>query len=109
MTLRNAFEDLATEPTLEDNIAFNDGEVLAEQSGANAVVSFIFSAPVHLVVIESFGDGLVSRADPYGGIPTSSLGIPCRHEVPLYLPIITTTVDVYIPSGASVNVWGFRR
>lgn len=96
----------ATQPVSDD---FDDGQALAEQTGAGAVLTFTFASSVNLVVVESAGDGFVSRADPFGGTPTADLGVPCRHEVPTYLPVTTSEVKVYAPAGTSVNVWGFRR
>lgn len=87
---------------------FDGGQVLAEQTGAGAVLTFTFSAPVNLVVVEA--SGLIdARADPFGGTPTATLGIPCRDETPVYLPIITSSVKVWAGVGVAVNVWGFRR
>lgn len=88
---------------------FGGGEALAEQAGAGAVLTFAFSAPVQLAVVESFGSGLVSRADPFGGTPSVAAGVPCRHEAAVFLPVTTSAVRVFAPTGASVNVWGYRR
>lgn len=132
MPLRNAFENLSTEskqdallaavagldpltdvqlraapPSVRDDYLF--GEVLAEQSGANDVLTFTFSTPVQLVVVESKGVGLVSRANPFGATPSQSLGWPCRDEIPNYFPVITSSVLVYAPNGTTVNVIGYRR
>lgn len=88
---------------------YTDGEVLAEQSGADGVLTFTFSETVHLAVVESFGSGLVSRADPFGGTPTDTLGWPCRHEIPTFFPVGTAAVKVYAPTGTAINVIGYRR
>lgn len=88
---------------------FTSGEILAQQNGANAVLTFTFSAPVNEVYVDLIGDTLVGRADPFGGTPSSVLGIPCYDKVTRKLSIITTTVRVYAPTGATVNVFGFRR
>lgn len=88
---------------------YTGGEVLAQQAGAGAVLTFTFASEVQLAVVESSGALLVSRADPFGGIPAAALGIPCRDEVPVYLPVAVTVVRVFAPVGANVNVWGFRR
>lgn len=85
------------------------GEVLAQQTGAAAVLTFTFASAVQLVVVESAGEDLVSRADPFGGTPSATLGIPCRDQVPTYLPATATVVKVYAPTDAAVNVWGYRR
>lgn len=88
---------------------FSGGEILAQQNGANAVLTFNFSSAVHRVFVESSGVGLTSRADPFGGTPTSTTGIPCRDEDVLEIKVTTTIVRVYAPTGAIVNVWGLRR
>lgn len=88
---------------------YSDGEVLAEVSGSNGVETITFTSAVNLLVAESAGEDLVSRLDPFGGTPTSSLGVPCRDEVPVYMPVTATTVKAYVPTGATLNVWGYRR
>jgi len=85
------------------------GECLADQVGAGAVLTFTFASPVHLVVVESSGDTLTARADPFGGTPTAALGVPCHHEAPVYLPVMTSTVQVFAPAGTTISVEGFRR
>lgn len=90
-----------------DNYA--SGEVLATQIGAAAVITFNFSSPVNLVVVESDGASLVSRADPFGGLPSASAGIPCRHQIPQTMKVTTSVVRVFAPLTANITVWGFRR
>lgn len=85
---------------------FTDGEVLADQSGADDVLIFTFSNPVDLIWVRS--DNGDSRADPFGGIPTGTLGIICEDGVPNPMTIRTDTVRVYSPNGATVNMWGYR-
>lgn len=85
------------------------GEVLASQTGADAVITFNFSSIVHSVTVESDGYGLVSRADPFGGTPSSTLGIPCRHQIPQIMKVTTDVVRVFAPTSANITVWGFRR
>jgi hypothetical protein len=88
---------------------YANGEVLATQIGANAVITFNFSFPVNYLTVESDGYGLVARADPFGGTPSSTLGVPCRHQTPQSFKIITDVVRVYAPTSANITVWGFRR
>lgn len=86
---------------------FQSGEVLASQAGADGVLTFTFATTMHMVVVEA--DGLVEAyADPFGGTPASGTGIPCRDEVPVHLPVVTSSVKVYAPTGTTVHVWGFR-
>lgn len=90
-------------------VEFTSGEILAEQNGANAVLTFTFASPVNEVHVDLIGDGLVGRIDPFGGTPSSTLGIPCYDKITKKLSIVTTTVRIYAPTGATVNVFGFRR
>jgi len=105
--LQRSFDEAHT--TLRVGDDYLSGEIRPQQTGANDVLTFTFTSEVELIVVESEGSGTVSRADPFGGTPTSLLGIPCRHEVPIYMPIRTTQVKVWSPIGAYVNVYGFRR
>lgn len=102
---------LATDhPDIDTADDYDGGEVLAEQAGAGNVLTFTFSAPVQLVVVEAESPGMqVARADPFGGEPDATTGIPCRSEVPVYMPITTTEVKVWAPGGTTVNCWGYRR
>lgn len=84
---------------------YTDGEVLADQSG-EGVRTFTFASPVDQVWIRL--DGGDGRADPFGGTPSSSVGIICEDGIPMPVPVRATTVEVYVPNGASANVWGFR-
>lgn len=88
---------------------YSDGEVLATQVGADAVITFNFSSPVNLVTVESDGYGLISRANPFGGVPSSTAGIPCRHQIPQIMKVTTDVVRVFAPTTANITVWGFRR
>lgn len=131
MPLQNAFAGLATEPTLAsifgavdqvegklDTILaglkvhddYQAGEVLADQTGAAAVLTFTFAAAVNLVVVDANGATTdIARADPFGATPTATQGIPCRDEVPTFMPVTTTVVKVYAPTGMVVSVYGYRR
>lgn len=88
---------------------FDGGQVLEDQAGAGAVLTFTFSSPVNLVVMESSGAALVARADPFGGTPDTDTGIPLRHETPTYAPVITSSVKVFAPIGTTISVYGYRR
>ena len=88
---------------------YQTGEILADIAGAGAVEDFIFTASVNMVIMESVGANLVSRADPFGGVPTSALGIRLTDLTPTYVPVVTTQVKVFIPVGASVMIYGLRR
>lgn len=88
---------------------YQTGEILADQSGAGAVLTFTFASAVQLVVLESVGANLTSRANPFGGTPTASLGVPLRDSTPTYLPVETSTVRVFAPSGTTVHCYGLRR
>jgi hypothetical protein len=85
---------------------YTGGQVLADQTGAAAVLTFTFSNPMDLVWIRS--DGGDSRADPFGGTPSASLGIICEDGIPTPLTVRATTVKVYAPVGATVNAVGYR-
>ena len=84
------------------------GEVLADQDGADAVLTFHFGAAVTTVWLLARGtDGAVVRADPYGGTPTDAVGIPVEVGIPFPLTTPpTTSVAVWAPSGVTVTVWG---
>lgn len=98
---------LQAEPVMDD---FQAGEVLPDQVGTEGISTFTFSSPVNLVVIDASGaETDVARADPFGGMPTQSLGIPCRNETPTFLPVITTQVRVWAPDGMVMSVYGYRR
>lgn len=135
MALRNAFELISTaakQPALgtagtpsadvitvqgrtgmtavKSSDDFQGGEVLADQTGAAAVLTFTFSAAVQLVVVS--GNGIATdfaRVDPFGGTPSATLGIPCGDEVPTFIPVTATVVRVFAPTGMVITVWGFRR
>jgi hypothetical protein len=81
--------------------------VLEDQIGAGAVLTFTFSRPVDYVWIVGQGASTdVARADPFGGTPTATRGIPCFDETPMAVMITTKVVKVFTPSGMTVSVWG---
>lgn len=86
--------------------AFSAGEVLLDQAGADGVLTFSFTQPVDLIWVRSVGG--VSRADPFGGTPTASIGVYCADDEPAPLTVSTDALKVYAPSGATVSVWGYR-
>lgn len=89
---------------------YQSGECLADQTGAGAVLTFTFTSPVQLVVVDANGAATdVARADPFGGTPTASLGVPCRDEAGAYMPVSTSVVRVFAPVGMIVSVVGYRR
>ena len=98
----------ASAPAVRDD--YSGGEVLADQTGAAAVLTFNFASAVQLVVVHGDGaDGELARADPFGGTPSAVLGIPCGSEIPTYLPVTTSSVKVFAPASMVVSVWGYRR
>lgn len=88
---------------------YQTGEILADQSGAGAVLTFTFTNQQSMVVVHSVGANLVSRADPFGGTPSSTLGVRCDDGVPVYMPVQTSSVKVFAPTGTTVTVYGLRR
>jgi hypothetical protein len=51
----------------------------------------------------------VCRADPFGGTPTASSGIPVYNQAATPLLVNTSAVRVFAPSGQTVTVWGYSR
>lgn len=88
---------------------YQSGEVLADQVGAGAVLTFTFATPVNLVVVHARGENLTARANPFGGVPSASSGVVCGDDVPTYLPVVTATVRVFAPTGMTISVHGYRR
>lgn len=87
---------------------YPNGEVLADQVGAGAVLTFTFSNPMNLIWVLSSGTTLVSRCDPFGGIPDASLGIYCEDGIPVPVTVTATTIKVFAPIGTTVRVYGYR-
>lgn len=89
---------------------YASGEILTDQTAAGAALTFTFSSAVQLLYVQiktSLGTGS-GRADPFGGTPTASLGIPCDDGVPQAIPVQATSVKVFATAGATVSVWGYR-
>lgn len=95
--------------TVKDDYAA--GEILADQVGSAGVLTFTFSSPVHLVWVTDIGAGTanISRADPYGGTPTATSGIPVLNGSPTPLMQTTSSVKVWAPVGSTISVYGCRR
>ncbi len=87
------------------------GEVLPDQIGAGAVLTFTFSAAVQLVLVHAYSATAtdLARVDPFGGTPSASAGIRALNDVPTFIPVTATVVKVYAPTGMEVSVSGFRR
>jgi hypothetical protein len=89
---------------------YQSGEILDDQTGASGVLTFTFASAVHLVVVDANGAATdIARADPFGGTPTGTRGIPCRDEVPTFMPVIATVVKVWAPTNMVVSCYGYRR
>lgn len=88
---------------------FSTGQILADQAGAGAVLTFTFSSPVNLVWVTDSGAVTtnVSRADPFGGTPSATLGIPVLNAAPTPLTVTTSSVKVYAPAGTTISVHGY--
>lgn len=89
---------------------YQSGETLPDQTGSGGVLTFTFSSPVHLVVVDASGTATdIARADPFGGTPTSSQGVVCRDETPTFIPVQTSSIKIFAPTGMLVSVVGYRR
>ncbi len=104
---RYADVNASNELTVADD--YQAGECLDDQTGAGAVLTFTFAAPVSMVVVEAVGADQTARVDPFGGTPTATKGLRAGDAVPLYLPVVCTSVKVFAPSAMVVSLSGFRR
>lgn len=86
---------------------FSSGEILPEQNGTDTVLTFTFSQTMQCVFVDCNGEDVIARIDPFGGTPTSTLGIPCYGNIKLDL--ICNIVRVWAPTGSIINVWGLKR
>lgn len=128
MSLVNEFGELNLEATQKDVLAkleamrvllastddFPAGEVLPDQTGSNSVLTFTFSADVHTIwvyAIDANDDTAAGevRTDPFGGVPTATLGIPVAFGGGFPIPVITGEVKIYAGDGVRVTVYGNRR
>ncbi len=91
---------------LDTRDSYTGGESLPDQAGAGAVLLFTFAARVDLVWVRV--DGGTGRADPFGGVPSSSAGVVCDDGVPQPLTVACVSLRVWAPAGATVAVWGYR-
>lgn len=83
---------------------------LADQAGANAVLSFNFPINVSLIVIEGVGAGLTARASVGVAVtPTASFGLLVHDSSPIYVPVWTSVVRVWTPTGMTVTVAGYLQ
>lgn len=92
--------------------SFKGGEILAEQAGAGAALTFTFSDYVDRVCVNCRDVetvALVCHADPFGGTPTNTLGMAMQRNTTYELPVRTKTIKVFAPSLSTVCVWGYRR
>lgn len=81
---------------------------LADQAGANSVLTFSFGAvAIDMVIVVSQGTGLVARAD-VTGTPSATTGVPCFDSAPSYIPCVPANgvVSVYAPNGTTISVIG---
>lgn len=90
------------------------GEILADQTGAGAALTFTFAADVQTVWVYAVDPADLTasgevRVDPFGGTPTASLGIPVPLGGGFPVPVVTDSVKVYAASGIRVTVYGNRR
>lgn len=93
---------------------FPTGEILADQTGAGAALTFTFAAPVQALWVYAVDPADLTasgevRADPFGGTPTASLGIPVPFGGSFPIPVTTSSVKVFAASGIRVSVYGNRR
>lgn len=84
------------------------GQILADQAGADGVLTFTFSSTMDEVFVHSAG--AATRADPLGGTPAASTGIPCPSGTIVAMRVRTSSVKIYASSSATaVSVWGFKH
>jgi len=88
---------------------YTTGELLNDQVGASAVLTFTFSAPVVSFWVAVQGTTGTCKIDHYGGTPSATRGIPVEAGGMLPIPEPATTVRVYAPTSLRVTVWGQRR
>lgn len=93
---------------------FLTGEILADQTGAGAALTFTFSAVVQTVWVYAVDPADLTatgevRVDPYGGTPTASLGIPVGFGGGFPIGVTTSAVKVFAASGVRVTVYGNKR
>lgn len=90
------------------------GEILEDQTGAGAALTFTFSAAVQTVWVYAVDPADLTasgevRIDPFGGTPTASLGIPVPLGVGFPIDIVASSVKVFAAADIRVTVYGNRR
>ena len=91
---------------------YSSGQILADQAGTGAVLTFNFTTPVDFMWVTDTGTTTtnISRVDPFGGTPAASLGIPVFNQTPTPISVVppASSVKVYAPAGANIAVYGLR-
>ncbi len=76
------------------------------------MLTFTFATPVDFVWVTDVGSTTtnVSRADPYGGTPSATTGVPVFNATPTPLAVAppSATVKVWAPAGSTISVHGQR-
>ena len=88
------------------DLVFNGGELLEDQAGAGAALTFTFASEMDLIWVSASGG--VGRADPFGGTPTSTKGVYIASGAAVPCPVQATVVKVFANAGTTISVWGFR-
>lgn len=83
---------------------FRSGEVTAAQVGPGVVTFSFVAAQQFVQLVVQGGDGF---CDPFGGVPSDGVGIPCFAGVPQVLPVEVSSLQLWLPDGATGYVWGF--
>lgn len=93
---------------------YQTGEILPDQTGIGGVLTFTFSTPVQNMwvyavrPIDLAADGEV-RADPFGGAPSATFGIPISLGAITPIPAVATSIKIFAAAGVRVTVYGNRR
>lgn len=86
----------------ESDMNYNDSIIFSDVVGADHVEAFSFQRTVNYVTVTPTG-GTVRVGYP-GDSPTSSYGQKVDDGIPFPFPRDMSEIQVYIPTGASVNV-----
>lgn len=92
--------------------SYKGGEILAEQAGAGAALTFTFADWVDRVCVHARDSEVtpnICHADPFGGTPTNTLGIVLQRNTTYEFNVRSRTIKVYAPANSTVCVWGYRR
>lgn len=89
---------------------FQNCEVLADQAGAAAVLTFTFTQAVQKYEVAAAGTGIL-RVHPTGGVPSATSGTPVLVAAqPYQFHVTTTVVKVFAPATATaVTLVGYYR